>query len=94
MPLPYNNSTNPIFGDAADNTRILSACQNALNDMQNLKSSFLLSEVVQGVKALSIKLAAGTNTNLRKIWAAQPFRVQSFYSKGLSFSGLERFNFP
>ena len=62
--------------------------------MQNLKSSFLLSEVVQGVKALSVKLAAGTNTNLRKIWAAQPFRVQSFYSKGLSFSGLERFNFP
>lgn len=94
VPLPYNNSTNPIFGDTADNTRILNACQNALNDMQNLKSSFLLSEVVQGVKALSVKLAAGTNTNLRKIWAAQPFRVQSFYSKGLSFSGLERFNFP
>jgi hypothetical protein len=94
IPLPYNNSTNPIFGDTADNTRILNACQSALNDMQNLKSSFLLSEVVQGVKALSIKLAAGTNTNLRKIWALQPFRVQSFYSKGLSFSGLERFNFP
>jgi len=94
IPLPYNNSTNPIFGDTADNTRILNACQSALNDMQNLKSSFLLSEVVQGIKALSIKLAAGTNTNLRKIWALQPFRVQSFYSKGLSFSGLERFNFP
>lgn len=94
IPLPYNNSTNPIFGDTADNTRILNACQNALNDMQSLKSSFLLSEVVQGIKALSIKLAAGSNTNLRKIWAAQPFRVQSFYSKGLSFSGLERFDFP
>ena len=94
IPLPYNNSTNPIFGDNTDNTRILNACQNALNDMQNLKSSFLLSEVVQGIKALSIKLAAGTNTNLRKIWANQPFRVQSFYSKGLSFSGLERFDFP
>ncbi len=94
IPLPYNNSTNPIFGDSADNTRILTACQNALNDMQSLKSSFLLSEVVQGIKALSVKLAAGTNTNLRKIWAEQPFRVQSFYSKGLSFSGLERFDFP
>jgi len=71
IPLPYNNSTNPIFGDTADNTRILNACQSALNDMQNLKSSFLLSEVVQGVKALSIKLAAGTNTNLRKIWVGK-----------------------
>ncbi len=49
---------------------------------------------MQGIKALSVKLAAGTNTNLRKIWAEQPFRVQSFYSKGLSFSGLERFDFP
>lgn len=94
IPLPYNNSTNPIFGDSADNTRIVNACQTALNDMQSLKSSFLLSEVIQGIKALSIKLAAGSNTNLRKIWAAQPFRVQSFYSKGLSFSGLERFEFP
>lgn len=94
QPLPYNNSNNPIFGDTEDNTRILNACQNALNDMQALKSSYLLSEVVQGVKALSIKLSAGSNTNLRKIWANQPFRVQSFYSKGLSFTGLERFNFP
>lgn len=94
QPLPYNNSQNPIFGDTEDNVRILNACQNALNDMQSLKSSYLLSEVVQGIKALSIKLAAGSNTNLRKIWANQPFRVQSFYSKGLSFTGLERFNFP
>ncbi len=93
-PLPYNNETNPIFGDGVDNSRILAACENALNDMENLRSSFLLSEVVQGIKSLSIKLSNGSNTNLRKIWAAQPFRVQSYFSKGLSFSGLERFNFP
>ena len=94
MPLPLNNETNPIFGDSADNTRIITACQSALQDLEDLKSSYILSEVIQGVKSLSIRLADGSNTNLRKIWANQPFRVQSFYSKGLSFTGLERFNFP
>jgi len=94
MPLPLNNESNPIFGDSADNTRIITACQSALSDLEDLKSSYILSEVIQGVKSLSIRLADGSNTNLRKIWANQPFRVQSFFSKGLSFTGLERFNFP
>jgi len=92
--LPLNNSSNPIFGDSEDNDRVISACENALTDLSQLKSSTIISDVAQGLKSLSLKLNTTGQTSLRKIWAEQPFRPKSNFSKGLSFTGLERFEFP
>ena len=92
--LPFNNSSNPIFGDSEDNDRVISACENALTDLSQLKSSTIISDVAQGLKSLSLKLNTTGQTSLRKIWSEQPFRPKSNFSKGLSFTGLERFEFP
>ncbi len=91
--LPLNNDSNPIFGDSEDNDRVISACENALSDLTQLKSSNIVSDVVQGLKSLSLKLDTTGQTSLRKIWSSQPFRAKSNFSKGLSFTGLERFEF-
>ena len=38
----------------------------------------------------------GNNSSItaNQFWSKQPFRATQFYSKGLSYSGLERFEFP
>lgn len=94
IPLPLNNDSNPIFGNSDDNQRVIDACQTALSELQSYKSAYYVSETIQGVRTLSSRLVTSSQTSLRKIWAEQPFRVQSHFSKGLSFTGLERFEFP
>ena len=89
---PPNTSTDPILGNSNDVGNVLQACSSAINDLTSLSKNLSVSSIIQALRLYTSKLS--TTNSIRQFWSLQPFRPTSFYSKGLSFSGLEKFQFP
>ncbi len=90
--LPTNTVTDPILGNSNDVSSILQSCSAAINDLTSLSKNLSVSSIIQALRLYTSKLS--TTNSLRQFWSLQPFRPTSYYSKGLSFSGLEKFQFP
>lgn len=92
--LPTQNSSNPILGDSTDVAQVIASTNTALTALQKYQSSSVILNTIQAVSGYTANIAADTGYSTRKYWSLQPFRPTQYYSKGLSFSGLERFEFP
>lgn len=92
--MPTSTSTNLILGDSNDVSDVVSACSNAIKNLNAYKNDVALSSLINAVTSYSLSLANISNYSINKYWSLQPFRPTQYYSKGLSFSGLERFEFP
>ena len=91
---PTNNSDNPILGDSTDVGMVIDSCNAALNDLNSLSSNLSITSVIQALRLFTSKQSSGNQISFRKFWSLQPFRPSTYYSKGVSFSGLEKFQFP
>lgn len=91
---PTNNSDNPILGNSTDVGMVIDSCNSAINDLSSLSSNISVTSIIQAVRLFTSKQTAGSQISFRKFWSLQPFRPTSYYSKGVSFSGLEKFQFP
>lgn len=91
---PTNNSDNPILGNSTDVGMVIDSCNSAINDLSSLSSNLSITSVIQAIRLFTSKQTAGSQISFRKFWSLQPFRPTSYYSKGVSFSGLEKFQFP
>lgn len=92
--MPTSTSSDPILGTSADQNLIIQSCTDTLSLLQNYKSNEYLSVLMNGIFNYINYTANISGLTIRELLATQPFRANEFYSKGLSFSGLERFEFP
>ena len=92
--LPTQNSSNPILGDSTDINQVIASTNTAITALSKYQSSSVIMNTIQAVSSYTATLSSDGGYSTRKYWSLQPFRPTQYYSKGLSFSGLERFEFP
>ena len=92
--MPTSTSSNLILGDSADVQDVITACSSAIKNLQAYKNDISIANIINAVTSYSAALANLEGYTINKFWSLQPFRPTQYYSKGLSFSGLERFEFP
>jgi hypothetical protein len=92
--MPTSTSSNPILGDASDISNLESNCKDAINSLSGFKNNTYIQNIIQAIKNYSVQLGNNSSITANQFWSKQPFRATQFYSKGLSYSGLERFEFP
>lgn len=91
--MPTNTSDNLILGDSADVSEVVSNCDTAITNLTNYKLSYGLNSFYSALENYTQSLTSSSNLNFNQFWSQQPFRKTQYFSKGLSFSGLERFEF-
>lgn len=92
--MPTSTSADPILGTAEDQNLIIQSCNETLGILQTYKSNDYLNILVNGIFNYITYTANSSGLTLRQLLSTQPFRPNEYYSKGLSSSGLERFEFP
>jgi hypothetical protein len=92
--MPTDISTYQILGDSVDRNLIIQSCNEANSALTSYKSNDYVRNTVSAVYRYISTVSANSNQTNRELLATQPFRKTEFYSKGTSFSGLERFELP
>ena len=92
--MPTVTSDNQILGNTSDKNFIINQCINALEGLQSYKDSLPVSDYVNALVLYTNQFLASGTATINSFWGQQPFRPTQYYSKGVSFSGLERFEFP
>jgi hypothetical protein len=89
---PSANSTTPIF--STDDARVI---QNTINvakaELNNNKNRASVSDAIQALQNYTIALQEDTSVAFREFWGTRPYKVNTYFGKGTSFEGLERFEF-
>jgi len=92
--IPTATSSNLILGNTDDVQDVVNACNAAISNLNTYRNDIVINNFVDAIRAYSSELIQGSTLNSNQFWALQPFRPTQYYSKGVSFSGLERFEFP
>ncbi len=92
--MPTDISTYQILGDSADKNLIIQSCTEANDALTSYKSNDYVRNTVSAVYRYLSTVSSNSGVSNRELLATQPFRKTEFYSKGTSFSGLERFELP
>jgi len=92
--LPTDISTYQILGDSTDKSLIIQSCNEANDALTTYKSNDYVRNTVSAVYRYLSTVSSNSGVTNRELLATQPFRKTEFYSKGTSFSGLERFELP
>ena len=92
--MPTEISTYQILGDSTDKNLIIQSCIEANNALTDYKSNDYVRSTVSAVYRYLSTVSSNSGVTNRELLATQPFRKTEFYSKGTSFSGLERFELP
>ncbi len=92
--MPTDISTYQILGDSADKSLIIDSCIEANSSLTAYKSNDYVRNTVSAVYRYLTTVSSNSGVTNRELLATQPFRKTEFYSKGTSFSGLERFELP
>lgn len=92
--MPTDISTYQILGDSDDKNLIIQSCNEANNALESYKSNDYVRNTVSSVYRYLSTVSSNAGLSNRELLASQPFRKTEFYSKGTSFSGLERFELP
>lgn len=91
--MPTSTSSNPILGDADDVNDIISSVNNAIDNLNIYRNDLSVANFVNAISAYTASQTTETGYTFNKFWSLQPFKPTQYYTKGLSFSGLERFEF-
>ena len=92
--MPTDISTYQILGDSSDKSLIIQSCIEANNALQSFKYNDYVRNTVSSVYRYLTTISSNSSLSNRELLETQPFRKTEFYSKGTSFSGLERFELP
>jgi len=92
--MPTDISTYQILGDSSDKNLIIQSCNQANDSLSVYQSNDYVKNTVSAVYRYLSTVSANSGISNRALLATQPFRKTEFYSKGTSFSGLERFELP
>lgn len=92
--MPTDISTYQILGDSDDKSLIIDSCIQANNSLESYKYNEYINNTVSAVYRYLNTVSFNSGLSNKELLATQPFRKTDYYSKGTSFSGLERFEFP
>ena len=92
--MPTDISTYQILGDTSDKNLIIQSCNQANDALSAYKYNDYVRNTVSAVYNYLSSVSANSGISNKALLATQPFRKTEFYSKGTSFSGLERFELP
>lgn len=92
--MPTDISTYQILGDSTDKNLIIQSCNEANDALAVYKLNNYVRNTVSAVYSYLSTVSSNSGVTNRELLATQPFRKTEFYSKGTSFSGLERFELP
>ena len=92
--MPTDISTYQILGDSTDKNLIIQSCNEANDALAVYKLNNYVRNTVLAVYSYLSTVSSNSGVTDRELLATQPFRKTEFYSKGTSFSGLERFELP
>lgn len=92
--MPTDISTYQILGNSTDKSLIIQSCNEANDALTVYKSNDYVRNTVSAVYRYLSTVSSNSGITNRELLATQPFRKTEFYSKGTSFSGLERFELP
>jgi len=92
--MPTDISTYQILGDSTDKSQIIQSCNEANDALAVYKLNDYVRNTVSAVYRYLSTVSSNSGVTNRELLATQPFRKTEFYSKGTSFSGLERFELP
>jgi len=92
--MPTEISTYQILGDSTDKSLIIQSCSEANSSLESYKTNDYVRNTVSAVYRYLNTVSSNSGFTNRELLATQPFRKTEFYSKGTSFSGLERFEIP
>lgn len=92
---PQLTSANPLLGNDTDRGKILAACTNAIQELDNINPSSVINSVIQSLISYTNKkiTSSAVTSTFKKFWSEQPFRATNLYGIGSNFSGVERFEF-
>ena len=89
---PPANSTTPIFSDT-DAQIIASSIKVAKSQLVSNKDRASVSEAIRALENYTSALQTNAGLGFRQFWGARPLKQTTYYNKGVSFEGLERFEF-
>jgi hypothetical protein len=92
--MPTEISTYQILGDSTDKSLIIQSCNDANNALLTYQSNDYIRNTIISVNRYISTISSNAFLSDRELLSTQPFRKTEFYSKGTSFSGLERFEIP
>lgn len=92
--MPTDISTYQILGDSTDKNLIIQSCNEANDALASYKNNDYVRNTITAVYRYLSTVSANSGLSNRELLATQPFRKTEFYSKGTSYSGLERFELP
>jgi len=92
--IPTSTSSNLILGNTDDVQDVVNSCNAAISNLSNYRNDLILNNFIDAIRSYSAELIQNTTLTSNQFWSLQPFRPTQYYSKGVSFSGLERFEFP
>ena len=92
--MPTDISTYKILGDANDRSLIIQNCASTAEALRTYRLNSYVKKITDGISGYIADINTDTSLTEREFLAKQPFRPSEYYSKGLSFSGLERFEYP
>ena len=92
---PQLTSANPLLGNDVDRGKILAACTNAIQELDNVSPTSVINSVIQSLISYTNKkiTSSSITSTFKKFWSEQPFRSTNLYGIGSNFSGIERFEF-
>jgi hypothetical protein len=92
--MPTDISTYQILGDSDDKSLIIDSCNQANNSLEAYKYNDYVTNTVSAIYRYFNAVSYNAGLSNRELLSTQPFRKTEYYSKGTSFSGLERFELP
>ena len=92
MDYPPANSTTPIFTN--DDAKVITASINvAKSELVNNKNRASVSDAITALDQYTTALQDESGLTFREFWGTRPFKATTYFGKGTSFQGLERFEF-
>ena len=90
---PTPDSTSPIF-DTADASTISRATKQTRIALRQSRDNASLANMISAMEEYTAQVADSSEQDFRQYWASRSFKPTSYFARGVSFAGLERFNFP
>lgn len=89
---PAANSTTPILTD--DDAKIILPSVNiAKSELINNKNRASVTDAITALEQYTSALQTESGLSFREYWGSRPFKATTYFGKGISFQGLERFEF-
>lgn len=89
---PAPDSSTPLF-DTADANQITRVCRATRTNLRQARDNASVSPLLAALEEYTAAVSDSAEVDFRTYWSKRPFRPSGYFARGVSFAGLERFDF-